>query len=203
VNFSKSNIVLTDCDGVLLDWYAHFALWMGRKGFKAGPVPRDDEYGRILLKVYGGLTEEEHDYYCQQFNCSAWVSDVPPIRDAVFGIKTLYEKHGCTFHVITAFGGDEYSQALRIKNIKRVFGDAITKVTFTPFRGSKQEELNKYKDSGLYYIDDKPRHMESAIEAGLTPVMMAHDYNAMYMEVGECRRDILRIKNWKNFVDIY
>ena len=30
----KNNVILTDCDGVLVDWLYAFDMWMGRKGFK-------------------------------------------------------------------------------------------------------------------------------------------------------------------------
>lgn len=197
----NEKVILTDCDGVLLDWYNHFSKWMDKRGYKSRPIESYEVYGQVLLKRYD-LTLDEHDALCQEFNHSAWVRFVPSIRDAVAGIKRLHEEYGYEFHVITAFGGDYYSKALRVHNLKKYFGDAITKVVWTPFRGSKLEALSEYKGTNYYWLDDKPRHAESGLTHGLKSVIMEHDYNLKYKDEGKYRKDIHFVKDWKHFTEL-
>ena len=89
----SKKVILTDCDGVLLDWYNHFSKWMDKRGYKSRPIESYEVYGQVLLKRYD-LTLDEHDALCQEFNHSAWVRFVPSIRDAVAGIKRLHEEYG-------------------------------------------------------------------------------------------------------------
>ena len=63
---SKYKIILTDCDGVLLDWENAFYEWMASKGFEKKV---DAVYDRS--KTFG-ISKTEGKRLIKEFNESSW-----------------------------------------------------------------------------------------------------------------------------------
>ena len=90
-----NKLILTDCDGVLLNWEASFTTWMAQKGYnKVDP----NEYD--VAKSYG-MTKAQSKPLVRQFNESAWMSYLPALRDARSGVAKLVET-GHEFVCITS-----------------------------------------------------------------------------------------------------
>ena len=45
---------------------------------------------------------------------------------------------------------------------------------------NKYEELTRWRDSGLFWIEDHPEQAEAGYKAGLKPLLINHPYNAEY-----------------------
>ena len=194
----NNKLVLTDCDGVLLDWVKQFDAWMKHKGYTANESLPDEKHHRE--SIYG-ISKDESLRCTQTFNESAWIMDLQPINDAYHGVRKLKDK-GYDFHVITAFGTDPYARQLRLMNLWKVFGDdAIDKFTGTDFQnitGGKRKALSHYRDSGLYWIEDRFESALLGLELGLKPILLdcrgkRHDRVPDGMERAECWEDILDI----------
>ena len=71
----KDNIILVDCDGVLCDWEYSFTQWMHHKG-----IPTVDESQYNVAKRFN--LNKDHNYV-KEFNDSAAIAFLPPLRDAV------------------------------------------------------------------------------------------------------------------------
>ena len=113
-------IILTDCDGVLLNWEAAFHQWMeshGRKVVASGMYDIAQQYG---------LTKPEGKTLIKIFNESAWMGYLKAFRDARSGVAKLYE-HGYRFHCITSLSLDQKAQRLRAYNLENVFGKGTFK----------------------------------------------------------------------------
>lgn len=188
----KNKIILTDADGVLLDWEYAFDVWMTQHGFTKRDAMKynigtrygiDNDQGRRLIKI---------------FNESAHMGFLPPLRDAMYYVKRLHEEHGYVFHCITSLTKDENACELRRLNLKKLFGKtAFERFVFLDTGADKDEALEEYKGSGLYWIEDKIVNCQVGNKLGLRSLLVEHGHNMNYVD-----NNIPRVKNWKEIYSI-
>jgi hypothetical protein len=171
---NQNKVILTDCDGVLLNWEYAFTIWMEQHEFGNQVVdPNSYDVG-----VRYGLDKERKEELVRFFNESAAIGFLPPLRDAMYYVDLLHRKHGYTFHMITSLSLDESAQKLRIQNTKKLFGEtAFTKFTFADTGADKDDVLEPYRDSGLIWIEDKIENAELGDRLGLESIVVEHFHN--------------------------
>lgn len=185
----KDNIILVDCDGVLCDWEYSFTQWMNHKGY---PTKDDQQYN--VGKRFG-LTKAEGKKLVLEFNDSAAIAFLPPLRDSVYYMKRLNMLHGYKFHCITSLSKNRYAQKLRIQNLELLFGkELFDDYIILDCGADKDDALLPYAESDCWWIEDKPKNAELGASYGLQSILVAHDHNAYY------DGDIPRYWKWK---DIY
>lgn len=182
-------LILTDCDGVLLNWEYAFCCWMEDRG--CNPI-RSDVYD---MAVRYGKTKAEMKSLIKIFNESAAIGFLPPQRDAMHYVKKLHEEHGFVFRVITSLSLDPYAKKLRVRNLDKLFGSAIDDVICLDTGADKDEALEPYRDSGLVWIEDKLENAELGVELGLNSILVEHEHN---MD----QKNIPLAKNWKEIYDM-
>lgn len=185
----KEKIILTDCDGVLLDWAYAFDRWMQRHGYRLQDTNAYD------IKVRYDLGQASKDRLVRMFNESAAIRKLPPLRDAIKYVKKLHEEHGYIFHAITSLTNDEYAQHLRTKNLCELFGPTVfEKYVYLDTGADKDEVLAEYEGSECYWIEDKPENVVVGQRFGLDAVLMAHSYNMA--------SNLPRVQNWKEIYEL-
>lgn len=182
-NKMNNKTILTDVDGVCLFWEQHFHKWMNARGHnvvKQGIYEMHDTYN---------VTRDRAERFIYEFNTSSYMIDVPPFRDAISGIGKLKE-NGYNFIAITSVGGDYNTERLRNINLEDHFG----KNTFIEVHcidGDKQLYLEKYRDSGMYWIEDLGKNALLGANMGLNTFLIDHPYNR------DCSHErITRVNNW-------
>lgn len=171
---NMDRVILTDCDGVLLNWEYAFTVWMESRGFRKSP---ENPTAYDIGKRYG-LEKGFKESLVRQFNESAAIGFLPPLRDAMYYVDLLHRKHGYTFHMITSLSLDPAAQELRIQNTKKLFGEtAFTKFIFCDTGADKDEVLEPYRDSGLIWIEDKLENAQLGDRLGLESIMVEHHHN--------------------------
>ena len=98
------------------------------------------------------------------------------LRDARSGVAKLIEA-GYDFHVITSLSLDKYAKKARVKNLQNIFGkDVFTNknVTCLDTGADKDEALAPYKDSGMYWIEDKTANAVLGADMGLNTLLVNH-----------------------------
>jgi len=186
-------IILTDADGVLLDWEYAFSVWMEQHGFR---TVEDSQFKYDIGKRYG-IDKEQAKKLIKIFNESAHMGFLPPLRDAMFYVKRLHEEHGFTFHCITSMSADENAQELRKMNLAKLFGKTVfSKIIILDTGADKDGVLEKYRDKGYYWIEDKITNAEVGHDVGLKSLIMEHGHNMDYDNPL-----IPRVKNWKEIYD--
>jgi FMN phosphatase YigB (HAD superfamily) len=187
-------LILVDADGVILDWEYAFSVWMQEHGFVKTEGSQfiydigqrygiDHEQGRKLIKI---------------FNESAAVGFLPPLRDAMYYVKRLHEEHGYVFHCITSLSLDANAGKLREMNLRKLFGKtAFEKITCLDTGADKHDALEPYRDSGCYWIEDKPENAEVGHELGLRSILVEHGHNMNHVN-----EQIPVVKNWREIYEI-
>ena len=169
-----NKVILTDCDGVLMNWEYAMNVWMKSQGYEmidGGETCYDiGERYRLYHELKKRLV--------RQFNESAAMGFLPPLRDAMYYVDLLHRKHGYTFHMITSLSKDEHAQQLRIQNTRKLFGEtAFTRFIFADTGADKDEVLSPYIGSGLIWIEDKLENAELGDRYGLESIVMEHGHN--------------------------
>ena len=182
----KDKVILVDCDGVLLDWVYAFNQWMERYDYK---LVNEDAYD-IALRY--GIDRKESKKLVRMFNETAVIRKLSPLRDAIKYVKKLHEEHGFVFHAITSLSKNQYAQHLRTKNLIELFGPTVFETyTYLDTGADKDEALEVYKDTGCFWVEDKPENADVGIEMGLNSILIAHDHNVDY------KGEATRMQNWK------
>lgn len=189
----KQKLLLVDCDGVLLDWEWAFRVWMQERGYT---LTQDNKSSYYLHHHFNDLAPEDAKRSIKIFNESAAIGFLPALRDATYYVKRLYEEHGYRFRVITSLSLDKNAQKLREMNLHKIFGDAIESVICLDTGADKDVALAPYKDSGMWWIEDKPDNAEAGYQVGLKCLLLEHGHNMHYEN-----DHIPRVKNWREVYD--
>jgi hypothetical protein len=190
----QNKIILTDIDGVCLDWEYAFNVYLQQHGFNKVP---GGELKYDIGKKYG-IDSSQGKKLIKIFNESASIGFLPPLRDAMYYIKRLHEEHGYVFHAITSLSKDENAQELRRMNLNKLFGKtAFDKFIFLDTGADKDEALAPYTGSGLWWIEDKIANCQSGLAVGLKPLLMEHGHNMDYEDP-----QVPRVKNWREIYEI-
>ena len=186
--YKNKKLILTDCDGCCLDWEWAFNVWMQEHGFEELPGSKLN----YDMSVRYGIPREQVVKLIRIFNESAAIGFLPAQRDAMYYIKRLHEEHGYRFHAITSVSLDPNAIKLREMNIHKLFGDAFERIVCLDTGAHKDEALEEYEGTGLYWIEDKWSNAVAGYKYGLRPIVLEHGHNMM-----KYHPDIVILKNWK------
>ena len=190
----QSNLILTDVDGVLLNWEYAFDTWMQTHGHSR---VEGGQFKYNIGKRYN-ISDDQGRQLIKYFNESAAIGFLPPLRDAMHYVKKLHEEHGFIFHAITSMSLDKNAIHLREMNLKKLFGDTVfEKIVCLDTGADKDDALLPYKDSGLVWIEDKIVNCELGTRLGLKSLLMEHGHNMDFEH-----QEIPRVKNWREVYDI-
>jgi FMN phosphatase YigB (HAD superfamily) len=169
----KDNIILTDCDGVLLDWEPYFYNWVKEK--QGLEVKFPDEYN--VAKALG-IPKSEGFRLVSEFNSSMHMANIGPLRDAVKYVRKLYTDYGYRFHVITSQTDDNAAKEFRKYNLETLFGKEVFEgFTILSQGADKDKALLKWKDTECYWIEDKPTNYTIGKNLGLNSILVSHRHN--------------------------
>ena len=186
-------LILTDCDGVCLDWEWAFNVWMQEHGFEELPGSKLN----YDMSVRYGISREQVVKLIKVFNESAAIGFLPAQRDAMYYIKRLHEEYGFRFHAITSVSLDPNAIKLREMNIHKLFGDAFERVVCLDTGAHKDEALEEYEGTGCWWIEDKIENAEAGYRIGLKCLLVEHGHNMHYYHEG-----IQLVKNWKEIFEL-
>ena len=185
--------ILTDADGVLLNWRDSFDYYMMKEHniFATGDVREYDQTIRY------NMSSEDINQKILQFNNSSNIGFLPPLYDSVKYVQKLYEL-GYTFQVITSLSLNPYSQELRTRNLKRIFGNAIQGVDYLDTAAEKDEILEHYSHiyPEHYWIEDKVKNAFVGAKFGFDSMLLKHPYTKLEDTTG-----ITVCSDWKQIYE--
>lgn len=189
----KNQVILVDCDGVLLDWEAAFDAWMSRHGYQMNPGG-ESEY--LMHRRYP-IAQDQGRQLIRTFNESAAIGYLKPLRDAAWYVRRLHEEHGYVFHCITSLSRDPDAQRLREMSLRKTFGKSVfEKIVCLGTGDDKDQALEPYRDSQLWWVEDKPENADIGHQMGLRSILVEHGHNADH----QCPYPT--VKNWREIYAI-
>lgn len=177
--------ILTDIDGVVLDWETSFTAWMEQQGHS---VVEPNVYKQATRF---GISQEEADRIVKQFNESAWIGFIKPLRDSVSIIDDMLCEH-YHFEAITSLSTDYWAGELRRMNLERFFGRAAFRRVRCIETGADKDDILREYDRGHWWIEDKPANALAGLEAGHRPILIDHPFNRDFDHP-----DVRRARDWK------
>lgn len=189
----SNRIILTDVDGVLLDWEKHFGKWMDSKGYKT--VDNAEQMYSMVDRYQ--TTKNEMRKLTTEFNNSAWMSTQEPMIGSQTWVKLLHAE-GWTFIPITSQTVDIPAQELRKRRLKELFGGTVFENFFILETGAdKDSALAEFHGTGLWWVEDKITNAEAGLDYGLKPLLYNHGYNQNFEH-----SKIIRVNDWQHIYKV-
>ena len=190
----NDKVILTDADGVILNWEYAFCCYLEQRGYTQ---IENGNWEYDIAKRFG-ISRNEAIGHVKIFNESAAMGFLPALRDAMFYVKRLHEEHGYVFRCITSMSTDANAKKLRQMNLEKLFGKtAFQELVCLGTGAPKDDALAPYKDSGLYWIEDKLENAECGLDLGLKPILVEHGFNMN----DKLRPGITKVTNWKEIYE--
>jgi len=190
---TSNRIILTDVDGVLLEWENHFTKWMISRGAK---LKNEFKAEYDMQRRFVDATEDIK-LAIREFNKSAWMGTQPPMPESQTWIKLLHAE-GWTFIPISSQTSDIPAQELRKRRLEELFGEyAFYNFHILETGQDKDDILAEFHGTGLWWVEDKWTNALAGLKYGLKPLFIDHPYNREYSHP-----DITRVNNWKQIHEI-
>ena len=201
---TSARIILTDVDGVLLEWERHFTKWMQLRSYfdehgirnypyKLVDIGQDDYEMANRFGVSKDVIRQE----IREFNRSAWMGTQRPTLESQTWVKLLHAE-GWTFVPITSQTSDIPAQELRKKRLGELFGEHVfTNYHILGTGADKDSALAEFHDTGVYWVEDKPKNALAGLYYGLKPILIDHPYNRDFDHP-----DVIRVNNWQQIHEI-
>jgi len=195
----SNRIILTDVDGVLLEWEHHFTKWMLQKSYFDDRGNRyyphkllPDKQSTYEMAQRFGVSKDEIRALIREFNRSAWMGTQRPMLESQTWVKLLAAE-GWTFIPITSQTSDIPAQQLRKRRLWELFGEHVfTNYDSLGTGADKDSALAEFHDTGLYWVEDKPNNAVAGLKYGLKPILIDHPYNRDFEHP-----DVIRVNNWQ------
>lgn len=171
----KEKHILTDCDGVLLNWNDTFTGFMAAKGF---PLIKEKEHSYAISDRHG-LPSKDAYQLIREFNEGPYMAMLPALSDSVEYVRKLHTD-GFEFTCVTSISDAPQSHTYRLQNLYNVFGFNFKELRCLKMGANKKEELGRWAGTGYYWIEDHPAQAEAGAAVGLKPILIQHPYNADY-----------------------
>ena len=196
---TSNRIILTDVDGVLLEWEHHFTKWMiqrtyfDKKGSRVHPYRLlENKENTYEMAERFGVTIPEIRKEIREFNRSAWMGTQRPMPGSQTWVKLLHAE-GWTFIPITSQTSDKPAQELRKKRLEELFGKQVFSNYHILGTGAdKDSALAEFHNTGLYWVEDKPKNALAGLNYGLKVLLYDHPYNRDFNHP-----EITRVNNWE------
>ena len=173
----KERLILTDCDGTILDWNKAFEEFMYKKGYPK--VPDTDQDYSIVVRHK--VSTQQTNEFITEFNESSQIKTLEPFADSAEYIKKLSDK-GFKFIAITSVGNLPQIHRDRTQNLKKLFGDVFNEIHCLEMNTCKQDALTKWANTNYFWIEDHRNQAEAGRRVGLKPILINHPYNLNYMD---------------------
>ena len=185
----SNRIILTDVDGVLLEWEYHFTQWMLQRSYYNDRGQRvypytllPDKQNTYEMAERFGITIPEIRKEIREFNKSAWMATQPPMPGSQTWVKLLHAE-GWTFIPITAQTSDIPAQEIRKRRLEELFGDIFYNYHILDTGADKDDVLAEFHGTKLYWIEDKPKNAQIGLNFGLKVLLYNHPYNQDFNQI--------------------
>lgn len=181
--------ILLDVDGVLLDYDKAFESYYGLNDIALKPT--------YLYSERYGIEESLIIEMVNEFNESNAFSRIKPFANSEKAISSFVQ-NGHELFIISSCGLSSKTYELRKDNLITTFGDVFSDFHLIDYHKSKFNELEKYKDSEAFWIDDVYHHYIAGKNLGFNAIWKTVEHNRELQshpdykdeKIYECWKDI-------------
>ncbi len=187
--------LVTDCDGVLLQWLTHVPDFVEDLGLDASHL-KDCLKGNQFIPffdLFAATNEKEAFERLEAYQTSEYLKKLPVIENGsekvISDLSKEYE-----IIVVTSFSENPIAQKNRAENLELRFGNSISDLICLPQSADKTEvlkDLAKSRDVKIW-LDDQIKHVHHGINAGIDSYQYTHG-----MECGRNTGEVKEIDSWK------
>lgn len=183
-------LILTDVDGVLLNWQDGFDIFMEENGYTL--LPNTEQYYNMTYRYIREVNAKRYNVdfkeiseLVRQFNEGPNIENLEPYKDAPEYVDKL-ARLGFRFIAITSLSDHPDAYEYRANNLRKVFdidigpGEVFEKLICLPIGSSKQHILSHWANTGFYWIEDHFKNAEAGWEVGLKPLLVDIDHNRAF-----------------------
>lgn len=188
-----NKVILTDCDGVLLEWIDAFIRYMEHLGYtwdKEAGEPQ--QYN--MAPHFGIKIEDEMVEHIMNFNHGHWefgtLNPLAGAKEALFELVDM----GYRFTAISSCSTAPQTIALRKANLYNHFGDVFDAVHCIDVGESKRTHLADHEPT--FWIEDNFENCVDGLQYGHKCILMHRKWN----ENSENAK-INRCYSWEEIVD--
>jgi FMN phosphatase YigB (HAD superfamily) len=178
------NTLLLDVDGVILNWVDGFNKWIHKYHFKEHAhlnfkkdSVKDDVYD--ISERYG-ISYDILYFYIKLFNNSLDFAHLKALPD-VDRVLSWFVFNNWAVHTVSSYSTEQHAVVARLKNLSSV----MNILEYSPhynldLDSNKEEVLKKYvnAEKKVVFIDDKPEHVQEALDLGLEAYLFDQPYNS-------------------------
>lgn len=184
-----SKTILTDVDGVILDWTQSFEDWIQNEKMPL-EIFEDSLHDCTSIEEWLGVSREDATILIREFSKTDHFKSLPAFPDALVIIPAL-KKLGHNFIAITACDDTDESKSKREINLETVFPGVFEDVIFSGI-DSKDGKRPYLKDwSDCYWVEDTHEHAVVGHDLGHTTFFVENDIR--YPEV---HNELIKINSW-------
>ncbi len=184
-----SKIILSDVDGVLLDWMDRFTDYMVSEGYSI----KEDSHNQYDLGSVFNITEKEALEEITKFNDDEWTFGTLRACDGAEEAISILSKLGYSFVAVTSCSERSEVVNLRKANLYNIFGDVFEEVHCIGVHANKTSTLEKYEQT--FWIEDRFEHAVEGADVGHTCILIDRPWNQ-----GEYYPLIMRCHSWAEIV---
>lgn len=181
--------ILTDVDGVLVNWNRGFEDFAQSKGFKVV-----DNRSYYLDKRFGidrSTSEKLREEFCNSYK----LKFLEPLKKSEIFVKKIYKEFGYRFICITKIGKSKEIEDNRTNNLLGIFSTAIQDLICLDSTESKRDSLFRFAGGFNVWIEDHIGNAQLGASMGFKTFLMDHEYNKTAKDIA-----YTRINDWE---DIY
>lgn len=183
----NKRMILSDVDGVLLQWEPAFDAWMKTQGYQK---QKENTYD---VSEHYGLEKDACALLIQIFNESASMRYLNHIDGADIYLNRLHDD-GYEMRLITSQTLEQMANRARQDNLQERFGNIFSNVIFLDTGSAKDTALSE-QPKGSFWIEDKPENALAGLKAGMISILFTQPHNKDFKH-----KDIVRCDTWK---DVY
>jgi 5'(3')-deoxyribonucleotidase len=164
-------VLLTDVDGVLVDWVGSFGKYAQSRGYQLNtPTPKTWE-----MTEWFGADNDAIRVLIQEFNSGKDFESIPVFQDALKVLPELRRHYDLV--AITCCSDDPKVISKRKKNLEMLNVD-FKEIHCLPQTASKSDLLKSY--SPTIWVEDRVEGAEAGHEAGHRSFLRESTYNNEY-----------------------
>lgn len=193
-------VLLTDCDNVLLRWFANIPAFLQSKG-----LPIDHLDGKLdgnqffdHKELFCTTCEETSFSRLIEYNTSKYIASLPVMEpDAVNVLSRL--SRIADIIVVTNISDNPVSKQYRTHNLNSVYGNVFNDIVCLEPHADKSSAIASIASTRdvILWADDRICHVNEGIKAGVPSYQYTYD-----MHCGRNTGEVDEVSSWRNIEKI-